>query len=140
MSRMRRLSAWLLLPLLMMAAAAQAAFTFTRVSSATFYTDTSVTPNLVCNYQGFAITSTTAVADAWAQMSNFGGGFLSLGGGDDVQPVASSFAQRWTGHMLACQAALSRSSGIAGVAYKNQRMTISGVRSSAASSSNSPGA
>ena len=98
MSRLRRLSAWLVLPLLLAAAAAQAAFTFTRVSSATFYTDTSVTPNLVCNYQGFAITSTTAVADAWAQMSNFGGGNLSLGGGDDGMVHLGAFAAGQTRH------------------------------------------
>lgn len=81
----------LLLPLLWAAAAAQAAFTFTRVSSATFYTDTSVTPNIVCNYQGFAITSTTAVTDVWARASNFTGGFLALGGSDDGMQHLGSF-------------------------------------------------
>ena len=72
------------------AAAAQAAITIVpRSFSATtpvFYTDTSVSANaniqLKCNYQAFAITS-DAVPSAWARIENFGGGNLSLGGGDD---------------------------------------------------------
>ncbi|MEP7069407.1 MAG: hypothetical protein ABI789_09215, partial [Usitatibacter sp.] len=71
--------------------AAQATFTLTRTSAPTFYTDTSVTPNIVCNYQSFSVTSTTAVADAWTRMSNFGGGFLSLGGSDDGLQHLGSF-------------------------------------------------
>ncbi len=80
---MRWLAALLLAPALLAAGSASASFSFTTTSSPTFYTDTSVSPNLVCNYQSFNITSTTAVADAWAKIGNFGGGFLALGGSDD---------------------------------------------------------
>lgn len=62
--------------------AAHAAFTITSTSSPVFYTDTSVSPNLVCNYQSFTVTSTTAVADAWAGIGSFTGP-LALGGGED---------------------------------------------------------
>ena len=85
----RRLAFLLLLPLVVAAGAAQAAFTFISVSSTTFYTDTSVSPNLTCNYQGFAITSSTAVTDGWARISGFSAS-LSLGGGDDgIQHLGS---------------------------------------------------
>src|SRR5260221_13416224 len=78
---LRRLAFLALLPLVLAAGAAQAAFTFVSVSSSTFYTDTSVTPNLTCNYQGFAITSSTAVADGWARIRGFSAS-LSPGCGD----------------------------------------------------------
>ncbi|HET9653568.1 MAG TPA: hypothetical protein VFP36_15320, partial [Usitatibacter sp.] len=64
------------------ASIAQAAFTISRTSSATFYTDTSVTPNIVCNYESFSIASSSAVTDAWARASSFTG-VLALGGNDD---------------------------------------------------------
>src|SRR5256885_6189078 len=86
------------------ATSAQAAFSFTRTSSTTFYTDTSVTPNIVCNYQSFNITSTTAVADAWAKIGNFGGGFLSLGGSDDGTQHLGAFSagQTRSGFFYVC--------------------------------------
>ncbi len=62
--------------------AAHAAFSMTPTSSPLFYTDTSVLPNLVCNYQSFDVTSTTAVTDAWVSIGSFTGP-LALGGGDD---------------------------------------------------------
>jgi len=88
---LRRLSAALGVAALMAAGAANASFTITTTSSPTFYTDTSVTPNLVCNYQSFSVTSTTAVADAWTRISSFTGGFLSLGGSDDGLQHLGSF-------------------------------------------------
>src|SRR5207237_7805708 len=74
----RLLGLTLLMPLLMAAAVVQAAFTITRTSSPTFFTDTSVSPTLVCNYQSFSINSSSAVADAWVRISSFSG-FLALG-------------------------------------------------------------
>ncbi|HET9577237.1 MAG TPA: hypothetical protein VFP44_05380, partial [Usitatibacter sp.] len=77
---MRRLALFVLL--FAAASLAQAAFTISRTSSATFYTDTSVTPNITCNYESFSITSSSAVTDAWARASGFSG-VLGLGGNDD---------------------------------------------------------
>ena len=67
----RWLAALLVVPGLLAAAAAEAAFTFTRISSPVFYTDTSVTPQIPCNYVGFAVTSTTAVSDGWATIGAY---------------------------------------------------------------------
>jgi uncharacterized repeat protein (TIGR01451 family) len=69
---------------------AQAAFTITSTGAPTFYTDTSVTPNIVCNYQSFTITSSTAVSDAWVSMGSFSSS-LSLGGGDPGKFHLGSF-------------------------------------------------
>ncbi len=62
---------------------ASAAFTFSSTSGSNFFTDTSATTQLRCNYQSYNVTSTTAVASAWAQIGSFTGGYLGLGGGDD---------------------------------------------------------
>jgi hypothetical protein len=80
MSAVRR--ALLLLALLLATTLTHAAFSISRTSSSIFYTDTSVSPTIVCNYQSFSITSSAAVADAWVQASNFSGS-LALGGNDD---------------------------------------------------------
>ena len=87
----RLLAAAVLLPLMLMAAAAQAAFSFTRTSYASFLTDTSVSPILSCNYVSFSVTSSTAVADGWARLGSFSS-FLSLGGGDDGVMHLGSFS------------------------------------------------
>lgn len=71
---------------------AHAAFTITRTSGTVFYTDSSITPRLVCNYLSFQVTSTTAVADAWADIGTFTGIYLSVGGGDDGKYHFGSFA------------------------------------------------
>ena len=74
--------ATLTLALSLFSIATHAAFVITSTSSPVFYTDTSVSPNLVCNYQSFNVTSTTAVSDAWAGIGSFTGP-LGLGGSED---------------------------------------------------------
>lgn len=71
--------------------AANAAFTIVQTDSAVFYTDTSVTPQLVCNYRSFNVTSTTAVNDAWLGLGSFST-YLSLGGGDTGKFHLGAFA------------------------------------------------
>ena len=69
------------------ATAAHATFSFVPKSfsagTPVFYSDSG--KSLACNYELFAITSSTAVADAWSRIETFGGTpvYLGLGGGDD---------------------------------------------------------
>ncbi|HWH42909.1 MAG TPA: hypothetical protein VNU21_23880, partial [Usitatibacter sp.] len=90
MTRARRALSILALLLATLAAGlAQAALSFSRTSSAIFFTDTSVSPAVVCNYQSFAVTSSGSAADAWVRAAGFSGGFY-LGGNDDgVQHVGA---------------------------------------------------
>lgn len=87
----RVLRGFLMLAILLSSMAAQAAFNFTRTSAPVFFMDTSVTPNLTCNYQSIAATSTTAVADAWAEITTFTGP-LGVGGGEDGKYHFGAFA------------------------------------------------
>jgi len=74
--------------LLLIAMQVQAAVTISRTSSPVFYTDSGTgtpTTSPRCNYLSFSITTDTAINDAWATISTFGGTpvYLALGGGDD---------------------------------------------------------
>jgi hypothetical protein len=57
--------------------------TFTRTSGATFYWDGRPTPPLSQQYVAFSITSTTAIADAWVQLSNLPQNDLAFAIGED---------------------------------------------------------
>ncbi len=76
----------------------QAAFSITPQSfnpaAPRFYTDTDV--SLRCNYEVFAVNSTTAVTAAWVRIESFGGGNLALGGGDDGIYNFGAFAANQT--------------------------------------------
>lgn len=89
-------AAFLLALVLFFAAEVQAAITATRTSGNYFYTDTSNTSPGVpkCGYVSYNVSNSAALTDAWITISNFTGGNLSLGGGDDgiyhVGPLAAN--------------------------------------------------
>ncbi len=84
--------------LLLVAGAAHSAaaqtVTFTRTSGATFYWDGRPTPTLSQQYVAFTVTSTTAIADAWVQLSNLPQNDLALATGEDgtyhIGPMAAN--------------------------------------------------
>src|SRR6266481_6060288 len=63
------------------------ATSITSTSGSVIYVDSAgnVTPNLFGNYVSYNITNDTGapIADAWATIGNFAGGFLSLGGNEN---------------------------------------------------------
>src|SRR5215467_10216618 len=71
-----------LMALLIVGAPICNALSITSTSGNVIYVDSAsnVTPNLLGNYVSFNITNTgSAIADAWATMGSFSGGFVSLG-------------------------------------------------------------
>ncbi|HJV66566.1 MAG TPA: hypothetical protein VJ550_12585 [Geomonas sp.] len=83
--RKRRLFALLFFVLFsFLPAAAQAAISITRTSGPQFYTDTSISsPGMPsCGYVSFNVTASSAIADAWATIGSFTGGYLAPGGGE----------------------------------------------------------
>lgn len=75
------LAGLIVLASLLIVQGAQAAVTITRTSSPVFYSD--ITNGLTDGYVAYRITTTTAVADAWAQIGNFSGLNISLGTHED---------------------------------------------------------
>src|ERR1051325_6614314 len=77
-----RAALFLLVLLIVSAPACSAAASITSTSGNVIYVDSAstVTPNLLGNYVSFNITNTgSSIADAWATIGNFSGGFVSLG-------------------------------------------------------------
>ncbi len=79
--------ALLLIGLLLASAQVCSATSITSTSGSVIYVDSAsnVTPNLFGNYVSYNITNDTGapIADAWATLGNFAGGFLSLGGNEN---------------------------------------------------------
>jgi hypothetical protein len=86
---------FLLLALLTLSSAAQAqTVTISRTSGATMYWDGNISPDLSQQYISFNVSSTTAIADAWVQISGLSTGQVTLATGEDgrfhVGPLAAN--------------------------------------------------
>jgi uncharacterized repeat protein (TIGR01451 family) len=71
-----------LMALLLVSARAWSAVTIASTSGSVIYVDSAsnVTPNVLGNYVSFSVTNTgSSIADAWATIGSFSGGFVSMG-------------------------------------------------------------